>query len=234
MATIFITGAGQGIGRALVDVFTERGDSVIALSRADPHFTDPKSQYHHSVMPIAGDVGDDACEAAIATALLTYKISSLDILINNAGIGGTGQSISDVEPSEMIRLFQTNCMGALRCTRACLPYLRAAKHPLVINISSRLGSMSWNEAHPSIAKKHSYSYRISKASLNMLTVCMALELESIGIRVVSVHPGTVLTRLGSPDAKLSPRAAAESLVGLLATDLRGPQFLGPDGESYAW
>ena len=134
----------------------------------------------------------------------------------------------------MLDLFQANCLGALRCTRACLPYLRTAPHPLVVNISSRLGSMSWNVTHPSVAKVHSYSYRVSKASMNMLTVCMALELESIGIRVVAVHPGTVRTRLGSPDAKLSPREAAAALVRLFSSDLNGPQFLDPDRKSYAW
>lgn len=235
MAAILITGAGRGIGRSLVDVFAERGDTVFALARKPWSQAAAGGSAVGNITPIQGDVSSDACKQAIVSVLEANQVRSLDVLINNAGIGGVGKSLAAVESEEMLELFQTNCLGALRCTQACLPYLLAAPRPLVVNISSRLGSLAWNASQGSVAAGHSYAYRVSKAALNMLGICMALELEPSGLRVVAINPGTARTDLGSPQAESSPREAAEALVKQITSSQLDPyHFSGPHGAMLPW
>jgi NAD(P)-dependent dehydrogenase (short-subunit alcohol dehydrogenase family) len=227
MPGVLVTGASRGIGRALVELYLGRGWTTFALVRS-------AGSCPEGAVPIVADVRDDATREAVA-GVLAARAEPLDLLVNNAGIGGRGMALESVEPSEMLDLFQTHCLGALRCTQAALPYLMRAGRPTVVNVTSRLGSIARSAAGDFDAERHSYAYRVAKASLNMLTVCMAAELRPAGVRVLAVHPGTVRTGLGPASAPFSADEAAANLAGLVETagDL-GPAFLGPDGLPVAW
>ena len=95
-----------------------------------------------------------------------------------------------------------------------LPALEQASAPLVINVSSRLGSLSRQAAGNYAAMGTSYAYRVSKGALNMLTIALANELGQT-IRCWAVHPGKLLTEMGAPEASKLPATAAAQLLELV-------------------
>ena len=112
--------------------------------------------------------------------------------------------MGELDPAEVLRLVDLHCSGALRCTRAALPALRLAERAMVVNVSSRLASLTRVSAGDFDALRISYAMRISKAALNMATVCLARELAADGIAVHCVHPGRIRTRMASADADIEP------------------------------
>jgi NAD(P)-dependent dehydrogenase (short-subunit alcohol dehydrogenase family) len=137
---------------------------------------------------------------------------ALDVLINNAGSRGYLFSIDDVPEEEITELFEVHCLGALRATRSALPFLRRSAAPLVVNLTSRLGSIGRTSAGDFSGQRISYSYRIAKAAQNMLTLCLHQELGLEGVAVCAVHPGLLLTESGPPDAATSAEEGARRLA----------------------
>ncbi|XP_034031441.1 C-factor [Thalassophryne amazonica] len=148
--------------------------------------------------------------------------SGLNCLINNTAID-ISSDIDTVTSEAMMKTFQTNCVGLLFVTKAFLPLLQTAAarssgmglhRAAVINMSSRLGSITytWGDG----AAFRSYAYRTSKASCNMLTQCLAADLLPAGILCVSLHPGWVQTDLGGPDAPLTVKDSVSCLIHVLS------------------
>jgi NAD(P)-dependent dehydrogenase (short-subunit alcohol dehydrogenase family) len=133
-------------------------------------------------------------------------------LVNNAGSRGYVFSINEHPGEEISTLFDVHCLGALRATQSVLPFLRRSAAPLVVNITSRLGSIRRTSAGGFAGQRLSYSYRIAKAAQNMLTLCLHQELHSEGIAVCAVHPGLLLTDSGPPDASTSAEDGARRLA----------------------
>src|SRR5690606_40991283 len=88
-----------------------------------------------------GDVTDDSSLREIRDQIATQS-KSIDLLINNAGAGGSGSSLAHVLPEEVERQINVHCIGALRCVRTCIDLILSAPSPVVVNITSRLGSTS--------------------------------------------------------------------------------------------
>jgi NAD(P)-dependent dehydrogenase (short-subunit alcohol dehydrogenase family) len=109
----------------------------------------------------------------------------------------------------MEEIFRVHCVGALRCTKAALPWLRRAARPVVVNVSSRFGSIGRTAAGEF---RGIYSYNVAKAALDMLTACLDRELRADGIRVFAVHPGRLRTAVGAADADTDPADAARKLA----------------------
>ena len=115
----------------------------------------------------------------------------------------------------MGKQFNVHCLGAMNVTQAVLPLLEQSDSPLIINISSRLASMSRNARGEFAGRGFSYAYRIAKGAQNMLTLCLADELGPRGFRVCALHPGRLKTQSGSDDACLTadqPAAAIYRMV----------------------
>lgn len=212
--TAFVTGAGAGLGLALAAALARRGSTVLGLVRQAEAGASLTGATGGRGLPVLGDVTGPSVEAAIAGAL-TRLGTGLDLLVNNAGTLGVGASLERLDPGEVLRLVDVHCTGALRCTRAALPGLRAAERAVVVNVSSRLGSIARVSSGEFDALGISYAMRISKAALNMATACLARELAPAGIAVHSVHPGRIRTRMASADADLDPDAAAGRLLAWL-------------------
>ena len=123
----------------------------------------------------------------------------------------------------MEELFRVHCVGAFRCTRAALPFLRRAPRPIVVNVTSRFGSIARSAAGEF---RGIYSYSIAKCAQNMLTVCLDQELRKEGIRVFAVHPGRLRTAAAAVDADTEPQVAAARLADWLdAIDRDAESFL---------
>lgn len=208
-ATVLITGANRGVGLGLVRSFLARGCSVLAACRQPERASELHALVEHNA-PLriyTCDVASDSSVQALAQAV-AQNTRAIDVLVNNAGVLPRGDdTIATVDIDVLRHTVETNAYGALRVTQALLPLLRKGQGKKILHISTRMGSLSLNSAGGS------YSYRISKAALNMLHRTLAIELRSEGIISVAVHPGWVQTDMGGAQATVP---LADSLRGLMS------------------
>ncbi|MFQ5755453.1 MAG: SDR family NAD(P)-dependent oxidoreductase, partial [Acidiferrobacterales bacterium] len=110
------------------------------------------------------------------------------------------------------------------------------KHAKIVNVTSRLGSMTKNAAGDFSNGQFSYSYRIAKAAQNMFTLCLAQELAKDEIAVYSVHPGRLLTGMAADDADTPPAVAASRFVSWLeaADDSASPHCISLEDGEVPW
>lgn len=212
MPSILITGASRGFGRELLDLYASKQWTLFPLVR-DPKVADQLAlQYAPLCFPIIGDVSFDSVGPAIAD-VLRRDATSLDLLINNAGHIVKNRGIEGVSSDDLIDHFNVHVAGVWRCTAASIPFLKKAERPVVVNVTSRFGSIA------RIARRKSdfvYAYNIAKAAQNMLTACMGRDLGREGIKVVAVHPGQLKTSTAALDADTDPRVAAEKLFDFIS------------------
>jgi short-subunit dehydrogenase len=152
----------------------------------------------------------------------------IDVLINNAGIGGPDeQSATSMDFEGLEEAFRVNTMAPLRVATAFLPNVKAAKGKIV-TLSSQMGS---NGASPD-----NLAYRASKQAVNRLMRGLASELKPQGIPVLIVHPGWVKTDMGGEGAQLSPEESATQLLKLIDKfDIVSTgKFLAWNGKELAW
>jgi NAD(P)-dependent dehydrogenase (short-subunit alcohol dehydrogenase family) len=220
MLSVLITGASRGFGRALAGVYARRGWTLFPLVR-DARAAEAwaGSDRCH---PICADVGSPGVEGAISAAL-GGRSGALDLLVNNAGPVHKRRWLPETRAEDVEEVVRVHCLGALRCTRAALPFLRRSTRPMVVNVSSRFGSIA-RCANGDF--RGLYSYSIAKCAQNMLTVCLDRELRREGIRVWAVHPGQLTTEAAASDADTEPALAAERLADWLnAVDASADCFL---------
>ena len=170
-----------------------------------------------------------------AAALIAANFQRLDVLVNNAGTNDPGDGVPGaVDLSVVRRVMETNFFGTLAVTQAMLPLLRKANAGRIVNVSSGLGSLTWN-ADPNweFAPFKLLGYNASKAAMNMLTVQLAYELRGTAIKVNSSNPGYTATDLnGFRGHQTVEEGAAETVtLALLPSD--GPtggffETSGPD------
>ena len=207
MPAVLITGASRGLGRELFRIYQDRGWTTFPLVRDRRVAGDLESSFA-PCHPIVADVGTEEVEGAITSALEAHA-GSLDVLINNAGHVKKLRGLENTTPEDLEDLFRVHCVGVFRCTRAALPFLERAERPVVVNISSRKGSISRTSAGE---WTRIFSYPVAKCAQNMLSTCFDLELGDRGIRVFAVHPGGLKTDVAPPDADTDPADAARALV----------------------
>jgi NAD(P)-dependent dehydrogenase (short-subunit alcohol dehydrogenase family) len=176
---------------------------------------------------------------SLKEALRTYSLqnSSLDLLINNAGVALYGQDgpPSSASVPAMRDTFAVNFFGALDVTQVFLPLLRKTSNSQILNITSALGSLSMlsEPAGPLDNIPLGIGYSASKASLNTLTILLAKELRPNGIRVNSVCPGSVSTDMNSA-GQLTPDETAKNIVSLILNDDFGTGKFGQVNGFYPW
>lgn len=220
--SVLITGAGRGFGRDLTDVFIESNWTVLALVRTAESAETLKAELGDACRILIGDISNITVITTIAQ-VLEERGGPLDVLVNNAGIPGRTPVLADIPLEEMEGLFRVHCVGALHCVQAVLPWLKAADAPLVINVTSRLGSLTNVTAGRFSHLRVSYAYRVAKAAQNMLTACMNQDPELEGIRTLAVHPGRLTTtRNASIDADVTSREAAEKMFDLVIGKTEAP------------
>jgi len=177
---VIVTGGTSGIGRATALGFARRGAKVIITGRRADPLQDATSQ-HPSIAGFAADVsvpGDAA--RTINETLNTW--GRVDILVNNAGAGAI-LPMPDATAEKIAGIFAVNVVGPSLLSAAALPYLAASKGSIV-NVSSTFGQK------PAAGLSH---YAASKAALDHLTRCWALELAPQGVRVNAVAAGPTET-----------------------------------------
>jgi NAD(P)-dependent dehydrogenase (short-subunit alcohol dehydrogenase family) len=209
------------------------GARVFALAR-DPEGSDGLKELAagqpDALVPVRCDVADDA-SVAEARRRVGEETDGLEILINNAGVMGSHEGLEELDLDRVRRTFEVNAVGPLRVTRAFLDLLRAGRHPRrIVNMTSLMGSIDDNRSGDA------YSYRLSKAALNMATRSMAVDLSAERIVAVVLHPGWVRTDMGGRSARTPVEEAVASLVRTIESlDAdRSGGFYDRDGQPLPW
>lgn len=181
-----ITGASSGIGRAAALLFAENGARVIALGRNEKELNslrDEAQSFEGTLKPALADVLEATqIEKAVTGAIEMF--GQIDVLVNAAGIILNG-SIETTTLDDWDKMMNINLRAVFNVTQKCLPHLEKTKGNIV-NVSSVAGTRSF----PNVL-----AYCVSKAAVDQLTRCAALELAPKGIRVNAVNPGVVVTGL---------------------------------------
>lgn len=234
--TVLVTGANRGLGLEHVRQYAASGWRVLACARAPEasgELQALRDERPDGIELLPLDVTDFDAVDALAVQLSGRP---LDILLNNAGTFGPQgapegmayQSLEHMDYDIWRRMLEVNLLAPFRLSVALAGSLRLSARPLLVMMSSDLGSIANN------AQGKSHAYRSSKAGLNMLTRGIAVEWPDI--IVVSMAPGWCRTELGGPDAVVDPvdsvREQQRTFAGLTAAD--SGRFIDRYGETVAW
>lgn len=181
-----ITGASSGIGRASAQLFANKGFTVVAVGRNEKELTALSQTVESkkgSIKPLLADVTEMTQLERIATETV-HQFGRIDVLVNSAGIIKNG-SIEDTTLDDWDKMLNINLRSVFVLSQKCLPFLAETKGNIV-NVSSVAGTRSF----PNVL-----AYCVSKAAIDQLTRCSALELASKKIRVNAVNPGVVVTNI---------------------------------------
>ena len=187
MTVTLVTGGNKGLGYETARQLIERGHTVYIGARSVERGEAAAAEL--GAQSVRLEVTDDASVKS-ALDVIASREGHLDVLVNNAGISTTG----DVSGQIALEVFDTNAVGIIRVTQAALPLLERSDNPVVVNVSSALGSF-WAVTNPERRQFHfpSIIYGSSKAAVSMLTVQYAKALPEI--RFNAVEPGFTATEL---------------------------------------
>jgi NAD(P)-dependent dehydrogenase (short-subunit alcohol dehydrogenase family) len=224
MTVTLITGANKGLGYETARQLTERGHSVYLGARDATRGEAAASALGGHFVQL--DVTDDSSVES-ALGVIAEGEGRLDVLVNNAGISAVG----DVTGPIALEVFDTNAIGVVRVTQAALPLLELSEHPVVVNVSSALGSF-WAVTNPERRQFHfpSIIYGSSKAAVSMLTVQYAKSYP--GIKFNAVEPGFTATELTPFSAAGQPvEIGAEVIVRMATIGRDGPTGTFQEGDA---
>ncbi|KAG7333199.1 hypothetical protein KOW79_003334 [Hemibagrus wyckioides] len=247
--TVLVTGANRGLGLQIVESLVTGGccpGKIIATARNPGQAKELQSlsKNHPNIHIIPLDVvSEESIKKAAVEVEQIVEEDGLNCLINNAGIN-VRANFETVTAEKMLENFHTNSVGPLMITKAMLPMLKRAAvkgegmgihRAAVINMTSLLGSVELNWGEGANGFKW-YPYRTSKSALNMITRCMAVDLEADGILCMAIHPGWVRTDMGGQEAPLNTEESISSVLAVIGslTEKDHGTFLHYTGEALPW
>jgi 2-keto-3-deoxy-L-fuconate dehydrogenase len=203
-----VTGGASGIGAATAALLVERGAQVAVLDRS---IGVPDSRFFW----VNCDVSDSVSVQAAVVAVVT-EFGGIDIVVNNAGIGAAGD-VTMNDDDEWHHVLDVNVVGIARVMRAALPHLRESTHASIVNTCSVVAT---------VGVPNRALYAASKGAVSALTLAMAADHVSEGIRVNAVMPGTtdtpwverLLSAVAHAIAYLASPSSGSTTGTLLAVD----------------
>ena len=217
MTTTLITGANKSLGFETARRLAEAGHTIYLGSRDEQRGKEAAGRI--GARPVQIDVtSDDSVQAAMA--LIRDEAGHLDVLVNNAGISGGLKPPGEVTAADMRAVYETNVFGAVRVTHAFLPLLAASEAPVIVMVSSGLGSLAIT-TDPSRFESslEVLPYPSSKSALNMVTVQYAKAFPAM--RINAVDPGYTATDFNQHHGTQTVGEGAEIIVRMAS--------IGPDG-----
>ncbi|KAH8824268.1 short-chain dehydrogenase/reductase SDR [Flagelloscypha sp. PMI_526] len=220
MTSYLITGSSRGIGLALVHLLASKPSSealhifatarktsdalskIIARHPSKLHFVEMEVTSALAVQKAIKEVG----------RILEANNATLDVLVNNAGIGNMSPDGKFGAVTNLEETLNTNVLGPHLVTAACLPLLRKSKVKKIINLTSEVASISQARLYRGIP---AHGYKVSKAALNMLTLQYALDLASEDFCVIALAPGSTQTDMGGRNALLTVEQSVKGIYGII-------------------
>jgi uncharacterized oxidoreductase len=182
--TVFITGGGSGIGRALAQAFHQRGNKVIISGRRKTNLA-ATIEANPGMDSIELDIADPASIRRVSAELIS-KYPNLNVLINNAGIMQIDDVAGDVNDELIASTIATNLLGPIRLTGALVEHLKKQESAAVLNVSSVLGFVPMAMAA---------AYSSTKAALHSYSQSLRFKLRNTKVRVLEIIPPWVRTEL---------------------------------------
>lgn len=228
-----VTGGNRGIGLEVCKGLARQGYRVVMTGRDEANLRHAKADLAAEGLKIDTimlDVTDsnmveikhgENVDGNFIGDWIKRKYGRLDVLVNNAGVVPDG-SVQD-SPKGMLETersayelgFETHFYGPLAIIRGILPMMREQDYGRIVNVSTGMARLGNIEAGWP-------AYRVSKVALNALTAILARELEGTNITVNSASPGWVKTRMGGPDAELTPEEGADTILWLATMEDGSP------------
>lgn len=215
---VVITGGNKGLGYETAKRLIEKGYKVYIGSRNKERGEMAARELGAECILIDVTKEDSVKEAA---EWMLNKENGIDILINNAGISGVNKKPEDITGYDMEQVFDTNVFGIVRVTNAFIPLLRKSDNPVIVNVSSGLGSFGMvSDNTTDESKINSLTYCSAKAAVSMLTLQYAKGLPDI--KVNCADPGSTATDLNGGRGKQTVQEGTDAIIRLVTIDNDGP------------
>jgi NAD(P)-dependent dehydrogenase (short-subunit alcohol dehydrogenase family) len=215
MTITLITGANKGLGYETARRLVAAGHTVLVGAR-DPQLGSAAATALGARFVHIDVTNDESVAAAVAN--VAEHEGSIDVLINNAGISGTHGDAAELSGSDVLAVFDVNVAGVVRMTTAFLPLLRTSSDPVIVNVSSGMGSLAFTHDPTRIESSVvAPVYTSSKAAVTMLTTQYAKALTDI--RVNAADPGYTATDL---NGNAGPQTVTEGTDAIVALATEGP------------
>ena len=189
-ADAVVTGAGSGIGRAFACEIAKRGGRVVCADIDDVSAKETADMIGARALSLVCDVSDGEAVAALADAAEDWFGRSVDIVVNNAGIGAGGVVVGEMSMDLWRRTIDVNLCGVVHGCHVFAPRMRAAGRGGIVNVASAASFA----AAPRMA-----AYNVSKAGVLALSETLAAELSGTGVAVTVLCPTFVKTNIVNPD-----------------------------------
>jgi NAD(P)-dependent dehydrogenase (short-subunit alcohol dehydrogenase family) len=218
MAIALVTGTSSGIGLATAVALARAGHMVAATMRNLDGGAEIRGIAEEEKLPIhlaALDVDDDA-SVREAFSKVVAQLGPIDVLVNNAGVPGSGGVVEEAPLEKFRQVMETNFFGGLRCIKAVISSMRERRRGTIVNVTSVAGRIAFAGHAP---------YAASKWAFEALSECLAQEMRAFNVRVVIVEPGVIATSIFKKAAPLppaSPYPHGRRLRALLAASLANP------------
>lgn len=225
--TFLITGAGRGLGLEFTRQLLAKKNSVVAWVRdatKAPELKTLESDYPGQLVIQTVDISNPTSIQAAAA-----QNKHIDVLINNAGVlVDSAKNFFSLTKEDLEKTFAVNVIAPIQVAQAIVPLMKNSASALVINISSKMGSIADNSSGGH------YAYRSSKTALNMITKNFSID--NPKIKTLCMHPGWVKTDMGGANATTT---ITDSVTGLLKVILKhdsykSGEFVDFTGERLPW
>lgn len=226
MTTTLITGANKSLGFETARRLVETGHTVLIGARDQERGRAAAESLGARFVQV--DVTDDASVEAAAADVAAHE-GAIDVLVNNAGVLGRVGPVGEYTAADMSAVLDVNVVGIVRVTHAFLPLLRKSSNPVIVNVSSGMGSFGMTQDPARIESQYALPlYCASKAAVTMLTTQYAKELTDL--RINAVDPGQTATDF-TGGLGHSVAEGAEPIVTLATIGPDGPtgQFIDRSG-----
>jgi NAD(P)-dependent dehydrogenase (short-subunit alcohol dehydrogenase family) len=226
MTTTLITGANKSLGFETARRLVETGHTVLIGARDQERGRAAAESLGARFVQV--DVTDDASVKAAAADVAAHE-GAIDVLVNNAGVLGRVGPVGEYTAADMSAVLDVNVVGIVRVTHAFLPLLRKSSNPVIVNVSSGMGSFGMTQDPARIESQYALPlYCASKAAVTMLTTQYAKELKDM--RINAVDPGQTATDF-TGGLGHSVAEGAEPIVTLATIGPEGPtgQFIDRSG-----
>ncbi len=231
MPSTLITGGNRGLGLEFAHQYLADGWHVYAACRDPKSAPELRRLADRSTSRLQVLYMDVTDLGSVRTAATDLQGKPIDVLFNNAGIGGPrGQTVGNIDYKTWMHVLDVNTLGPMRVAEAFVDNVERSDRKLIVTITSGMGSIGDNSSGDA------YAYRTSKAAVNMVMRSLAIDLAPRGITCVVINPGWVKTDMGGPNARLTAAesvSAMRRLIDKVGPDQSG-KFFNYDGREYAW